>query len=111
MPVDTDPGPAEERTLDSVVLSGRSGKERKKRKKEKKKKEKEKKEEKKRLKMSDIQQIWTLFWWKRHRRRSYLQRSQSASWLQPTVWLQERICVSQRGHVESPSPSARPGNL
>ena len=28
-----------------------------------------------------------------------------------TVWLPERICVSQRGLVESPSPSARPGNL
>ena len=39
MPVDTDPGPAEERTLDSVVLSGRSGK--KKKKKEKKKKVKD----------------------------------------------------------------------
>ena len=95
VPVDTDPGPPEERTLDSVVLSGRS----------------EKREEKKELKMSGIQQIWTLFLWKRQRPRSYLQRPQSASWLQPTVWLPKTICVSQRGHVESPSPPARPGNL
>ena len=44
-PVDTDPGSPEERTLDSVVLSGRSEKEkRKERKKKKKKKEEEKKE-------------------------------------------------------------------
>ena len=40
----------------------------------------------------DIQQIWTLFWWKWQQRRSYLQWSQLASWLQPTVWLPERIC-------------------
>ena len=40
MPVDTDPGPPEERTLDSDVLSGRSKK-------------------KARLKMFGIQQIWT----------------------------------------------------
>ena len=63
-----------------------------------------------RLTRFDTEQIWILFWWKRQRRRSYLQWSQSASWLQPTVWLPERICVSQRGHNESPSPSARPGN-
>ena len=31
----------------------------------------------------DIQQIWILFWWKRQQHRSYLQWSQSASWLQP----------------------------
>ena len=43
--------------------------------------------------------------------RTYLQRPQSASWPLPTVWLPKRICVSQRGIVESPFPSARPGNL
>ena len=91
MPVDTDPGPPEERTLDSVVLSGRSGK--------------------KGLKMFGVKQIWILFLWKRQRRRTYLQRPQSASWLLPTVWLPERRCVFQRGRAEFPFPSARPGNL
>ena len=51
MPVDTDPGPPEDRTLDPVVLSGRS---------ERKKERKEKKKKKKRLMRFDIQQIWTL---------------------------------------------------
>ena len=36
VPVDTDPGPPEERTLDSVILSGRSEEKRKKKKKKKK---------------------------------------------------------------------------
>ena len=48
VPVDTDLDPPEECTLDSVVLSGRSGE-----------------KPQKRLKMSDIQQIWTVFWWRR----------------------------------------------
>jgi len=43
--VDTDPEPPEERTLDSVVLCGRS------------EKKERKKEKKKMLNMSDIQQI------------------------------------------------------
>ena len=46
---------------------------------------------------SDTRQFSFLSWWKRQRRRTYLQSPQSASWLQPTVWLPERICVSQRG--------------
>ena len=93
MPVDTDPGPPEERTLDSDALSGLS------------------ESKKKKLNMFDIQQIWTLSWWKRQRRRIYRERPQSAHWLLPTVWLSERICVCQSGLVESPSPSARPGSL
>ena len=38
----------------------------------------------KELMRSDTEQIWTLFWWKRQRRRSFLQWSQAASWLQPS---------------------------
>ena len=55
VPVDTDPCPPEERTLDSVVLSTVDVL------------------KTPRLMMFDIQQIWILFWWKWQRRRSYLQ--------------------------------------
>ena len=70
----------------------------------KKRKKREKKTEKKlkQKQVKDVRDGFTFFCWKR-------QRPQSASWLLLTVWLPERICVSQCGFVES--PSARPGNL
>ena len=59
--------------------------------------------------MSDTPQTLSLSWWRQQWRTTFHPRPQLASWLLPTVWLPERRCVFQCGHVES--PSARPSNL